>query len=411
VLPLDQTTQRRVTGAFDGTVGDRAERGAAEFETLPMPSEKDEAWRYVDVTVDLDGFRIAVEPGSPLAASQVAGALSGETGRALNVDGHTLEAQGSDGISVRPYREARVDLGFGGPSDRFGALHDAFSFDGVTVEAPAGASGMAIVEVQAVTSGVVAVPRLAISAGEGAALAVVVIQRSPDGIAALVVPSFEIAADAAAQVGVTVVQEWGDTTVAVARHRMRAGRDAHLGLSEAGFGGYYSRLHLAVDLEGAGAGARIDGVYFGDENQTLDYRYFIRHAARSTTSEMFLKGAVADDARSVFSGLIRIEKEGQKANAHQTNRNLVLSDGAQAHSVPNLEILADDVRCGHGSAVGPLDEEQRYYLMSRGLDPGRADRLQVKGFFEEALIRFPHRGLDAFLRSVAMAKYAGVVAS
>jgi len=123
---------------------------------------------------------------------------------------------------------------------------------------------------------------------------------------------------------------------------------------------------------------------------------------------MFLKGAVADEARSVFSGLIRIEKEGQKSNAHQTNRNLVLSDGAEAHSVPNLEILADDVRCGHGSAVGPLDEEQRYYLMSRGLDPERADRLQVKGFFEEALVRFPHRSLDLLLREIAMAKYAAV---
>jgi Fe-S cluster assembly protein SufD len=77
--------------------------------------------------------------------------------------------------------------------------------------------------------------------------------------------------------------------------------------------------------------------------------------------------------------------------------------------VPNLEILADDVRCGHGSAVGPLDEEQRYYLQSRGLDRDRADRLQVKGFFEEAILRFPHRGLDARLRDTALTKYAGVM--
>jgi Fe-S cluster assembly protein SufD len=125
---------------------------------------------------------------------------------------------------------------------------------------------------------------------------------------------------------------------------------------------------------------------------------------------MFLKGAVADHAKSVFSGLIRIEKEGQKSNAHQTNRNLVLSDGAEAHSVPNLEILADDVRCGHGSAVGPLDEEQRYYLQSRGLDRPRADRLQVKGFFEEAIQRFPYRVLDSHLRGIALDKYAAVMA-
>ena len=105
---------------------------------------------------------------------------------------------------------------------------------------------------------------------------------------------------------------------------------------------------------------------------------------------------------------VRLEPEGQKTNAHQTNRNLVLSDRAEAHSVPNLEILADDVRCGHGSAVGPLDEEQRYYLMSRGLDRSRSDRLQVKGFFEEALLRFPDRRHEPELRARMMQKYARV---
>ena len=87
----------------------------------------------------------------------------------------------------------------------------------------------------------------------------------------------------------------------------------------------------------------------------------------------------------------------------------MLSEGAEAHSVPNLEILANDVRCGHGSAVGPLDDEQRYYLMSRGLDRARADRLQVKGFFEEVLARFPHQGLEPPLRKAVMAKYAGIM--
>jgi len=118
---------------------------------------------------------------------------------------------------------------------------------------------------------------------------------------------------------------------------------------------------------------------------------------------------VGDQSRSVFTGMIRIEPEGQKTLAHQTNRNLVLSEGSEAHSVPNLEILANDVRCGHGSAVGPLDAEQRYYLMSRGLDPAAADRLQVKGFFSEVLARFRHQALESPLRSAVMQKYAGVM--
>ena len=95
--------------------------------------------------------------------------------------------------------------------------------------------------------------------------------------------------------------------------------------------------------------------------------------------------------------------------ARYKGRNLVLSDGAEAHSVPNLEILANDVRCGHGSAVGPLDDEQRHYLMSRGLGRLRADRLQVKGFFADVLARFPRAGLEPPLRDAVMAKYDGIV--
>jgi len=375
-----------------------------------MPSEKDEDWRYVHLGVDLADFGLVDAPGTAMASSDVETALGDGDGRALNVDGHTVDAVGADGITIASVADHPADLGFGEPRDRLGALHDAFSFDGVVVSAPARAKGSVFVDLQAVTPGVVAAPRLIISAGQEASLSVVVLQRSADGVPALVLPSFEVSGGQASRIDVTVVQNWGDEITAVARHRMQCGRDGSLGLAEAGFGGRFSRLDLSVDLAGAGAGARIIGAYFGDGSQTLDYRYLMRHSALSTTSEMFLKGAVADDSRSVFSGLIRIEPEGQKSDAHQTNRNLVLSDGAEAHSVPNLEILADDVRCGHGSAVGPLDEEQRYYLMSRGLDPDRADRLQVKGFFEDAITRFPRRELDGLLRSIAMAKYERVSA-
>ena len=142
-------------------------------------------------------------------------------------------------------------------------------------------------------------------------------------------------------------------------------------------------------MQGTGSVADVVGAYFGEEQQTLDYRYFMRHIGTNTRSDMFLKGAVEDEARSVFTGMIRIEETGQKTEAFQTNRNLILSDGASAQSVPNLEILANDVKCGHGSTVGPLDANQRYYLMTRGLGPARADRLQVHGFFEEALVKLP----------------------
>jgi Fe-S cluster assembly protein SufD len=120
---------------------------------------------------------------------------------------------------------------------------------------------------------------------------------------------------------------------------------------------------------------------------------------------MHLKGAVEDEALSVFTGMIRIETTGQKTEAFQTNRNLILTKGASAQSVPNLEILANDVKCGHGSSVGPLDEDQRYYLMSRGLTPDVADRLQVRGFFEEVIAEIPHADLAPWIRDRINAKY------
>ncbi|HEX5631417.1 MAG TPA: Fe-S cluster assembly protein SufD, partial [Acidimicrobiia bacterium] len=406
VLSIDRTTHERVTAALPAAQRPRATAGWDAFAAMAMPSEKEENWRYVHPGVTLAEYSLAEAPGSPLTATL---GMTGVAG-AVSVDGHTVAARSGEGVAVSGWSDTvaagqPVDAG-----DLFEALHEAFAGDGIVVEVAKGSrpSEPVMIDLQAVTPGVAALPRLRIVAGATSEVAVVVHQRSPDGLAALVVPRFEIEAGSGARVFLTVIQDWGDATAAMARHHYVAGRDSTVGLAEAGIGGRYSRLHLTVDLVGDGAAAQVVGAYFGDGSQTMDYRYFLRHAARSTTSEMFLKGAVAGESRSVFSGLIRIEPEGQKTNAHQTNRNLVLSDQAEAHSVPNLEILADDVRCGHGSAVGPLDEEQRYYLMSRGLDRSRSDRLQVKGFFEEALLRFPDRRFEPMLRDRMMNKYSRV---
>jgi Fe-S cluster assembly protein SufD len=267
------------------------------------------------------------------------------------------------------------------------------------------ASETILIEVVAETSAAVSFPRVVVVADEMAEASVIVHLRSPEGVDAIVVPHLEVVAGDASNVKVSVVQNLGTTTRSIARCRAVVGRDAGLALAEAGLGGALSRLHLTVDLEGRGSSANIVGAYFGDNQQVLDYRYFMHHAGLNTSSNMFLKGAVEDEALSVFTGMIRIDEEAQKTDAYQTNRNLILSEGAAAQSVPNLEILANDVKCGHGSTMGPLDQEQRYYLMSRGLDPKRADRLQVRGFFQEALAKFPHPNLVQPLAEWINAKF------
>jgi Fe-S cluster assembly protein SufD len=145
-------------------------------------------------------------------------------------------------------------------------------------------------------------------------------------------------------------------------------------------------------------------VYFGSRSQMLDFRTLQDHAAPRTRSELLFKGAVEANAASVYSGLIRLREEAQKAEAYQTNRNLVLSEGAKAESIPNLEILANDVQCSHGSTVGPIDDDQLYYLGTRGIAPDAAERLIVLGFFDDVFSRLPHSGLVAPLRRAVVDK-------
>ena len=419
--PLTAETHERVIASLPPWWQERSLQGLAAFEKLEMPDPREEVWRYVDLDVDITDFRLPLAAGDPMGGDDsILGVLGDVAGHAVSVDGVTMTADGDDAHVTVASMAGAGDLeglaaamtgGVPADLDIFAAAHQAFGTDGVVIAAGAGRAieRPVLVDMQVTVAGSIALPRLVVIAHPGSEVWVVAHLRSPDGVPILALPQFDLVTGANARVGLTVVQQWGDQTVAAAQHRLRAGRDAFVELDEAGMGGQFSRLHLTIDLEGRGADARVLGAHIGDGDRTLDYRAFVNHAAPNTTSEMFLKGAVGDTAKSVFTGLIRIEPEGQRSNAHQTNRNLVLSEGAEAHSVPNLEILANDVRCGHGSAVGPLDEEQRYYLMSRGLDRARADRLQVKGFFEQVLTRFRHRELEPRLRQEIMSVYDGIV--
>lgn len=381
----------------------RAAAAAALAET-PMPDSADEIWRYIELDFDLDEYAPVVAAGPPLgddplmeiadpavSARIVDGSWVGED---LDEAGITLGSLGRGGAAKPELVESVIaDSGLDAVHDRFALAATAFGADGALVHVPAGAvaAGAAYLDVQAVQAKTASFPRLVIAADDGSEASVVVHLRSPDGVDLVVVPQIVAAVGANAVLSITVVQDWGDATSAVGNANAVVGRDGTLRFAEVGLGGELSRLHLGVTMQGDGSSAEIVGAYFGEEHQTLDYRYFMRHVGRNTRSDMFLKGAVEDEARSVFTGMIRIEETGQKTEAFQTNRNLILTEGASAQSVPNLEILANDVKCGHGSTVGPLDANQRYYLMTRGLGPERADRLQVHGFFDEALVKLPHQ--------------------
>ena len=166
----------------------------------------------------------------------------------------------------------------------------------------------------------------------------------------------------------------------------------------------YARVRTDVKVIGQGASTRQIALYFADDTQMHDFRTLQDHVAPKTTSDLLFKGAVQDTAKSVYTGLIRIGHEAKGSVAYQTNRNLTLSEGAWAESVPNLDIETNDVKCSHASTIGPIDDEQRFYLESRGIPPEVAERLVVLGFFDEVLGQLPVGPLAAELRAQVAAK-------
>lgn len=416
---LNVDALQRATAGNPAWLKDRRTAAFELYEKLDMPSSVEEIWRYVDLDFDLRAQQLVFAgswpegaPSSPAldAISNRAGTMRLGSGAVVHADHASAAlfggltdalAAGSEQVEHHLLRSIEPDL------DIFAAAHAAFSSDAACVLVPARTAIEApfVIDVRADAAGSVTFPHVLIVAGDSSQASVVVRYASPDGVPLVVVPQVEVIAGDNTNVSLSIIQEWGSETRAVAHQRMVAGRDTTIRFAEAGLGGALSRLHLTVDLMGRGSNAEVLGAYFGDGDQVLDYRYFMHHAGTNTSSNMYLKGAVEDDALSVFTGMIRIDETAQRTDAFQTNRNLILSDGAAAQSVPNLEILANDVRCGHGSTVGPLDPEQRYYLMSRGLTRERADRLQVHGFFNEALLRFPEPAVAGPIADAITRKY------
>ena len=162
-------------------------------------------------------------------------------------------------------------------------------------------------------------------------------------------------------------------------------KDSNLTLHNISTGAALSRSRMDIDLLGNGSEFSLDGIYFGEETQIHDNRVFVNHLGKNTSSNMITKGVLGDQSSSIFTGTIHIAEGAEKTESHQENRNILLSEEATAQSVPNLEILCDDVICSHGSSVGPIEENIYHYVMSRGIKKVDADKLLIKGFFNEVI--------------------------
>ena len=291
--------------------------------------------------------------------------------------------------------------------DAFTELNTAFMRGTAVVSVP---SGVEVADPILVLhwfdgEGTAAFPRTVLRAGADSQVTVVEHQTSAD-VSALVDLVVQIDVSDAARLRYVNVQNLGPRVSQIGYQNSRVGRDASLTSSVVALGGDYARVRTDSLIDGKGGSAQLNAVYFADGERMHDFRTLQDHAAPSSTSDLLFKGAVQDHGRSVYSGMIRVRKEARGTNAFQTNRNLVLSEGASAESVPNLEILTEDVKCSHASAVGPVNEEQRYYLESRGIPPEQAERLIVVGFLGEVLDRLPTPTLVAGLRATIARRLA-----
>ncbi len=187
-------------------------------------------------------------------------------------------------------------------------------------------------------------------------------------------------------------QRWQGNVYHLLRQKAKLETNAQLITLTVNLGSQKSRSEIETELAGSGATAYIYGLTIGDGKQSFEQHTLQDHKATHTTSDLLFKTALLDSAYAVYSGLIKVEKQAQRTDAYQANRNLLLSDKAKADTLPKLEILANDVRCTHGATVGPIDPEQFFYLISRGIEDKVAKQLLIQGFFDEVLGRIKSNG-------------------
>ena len=363
------------------------------FETTGLPTPSDEVWRYAPLgDLGLERFNVPSAP-TVVPDSLFASELSRRAGRVIRVvDGFCVDTGAAlEGVSVEVDQTndslAGESLLQRYESDTFALLNAALAPGATVIRVAAGVNVAEPIVVLNESSAGSSFPRTQIVLGRGAS--VTVVEYFEGGTNALVVPVSEYRLEDNASLQLITYQRLDSTAWHVARTTGFLGRDARLHQAVVGLGAHYDRSRNDAELLGAGSSNELRTTFLGSGTQVHDFRTRQFHVAPRTTSTLLSKGAVADESRCVYTGLIEIEKGAKRTDARQTNHNLLLSPHAHADSVPNLDIRENDVMCAHASSVGPLDELQRWYLESRGVSREDAQRLLIQGFFYEMLAALP----------------------
>ena len=401
------------------------------YESLPMPSFQDEAWRRTNYQtirwdeaqkrIPANGANISTVPAyrlEPLVGE-------GEGGRLVFVDGklvdytfnESVKAQGvvfADLISACKSHEAVVRANLMNkavlPSDgKFAALHGALWNYGAVLYVPRNkAIEVPFHIVIYNTHSGANFGHILIILEENAQATVQVEYASADTTEhATYIGVTELLVGDSANLKYVALQDWNRNTYEFSHQRARVGKDANLDWIIGNMGSKLTKAQLEIDIDGYGSNARMSGFFFADKDQLFDLDTQQNHNAPRTTSDLLFKGAAKDNARTVWQGMIKSLPNMQKIDGYQVCRNLMLNTEVRMDAIPGLEIEADDVKCSHAATFGTLEEHILFYLMSRGITRPQAQLMVIDGFFDELLQRVPFERVRERLQEAIEAKILG----
>jgi Fe-S cluster assembly protein SufD len=399
------------------------------FESLPMPTRKDQPWRFSNVDLlDLTRFNFSAEMNEDdrrnvlkysIGLDEFAGRMifAGDQLIERDVVSDQLKQRG---VIFQPLERAMIEhadlfrkhfmsqpatLG----SAKFAALHQALVSSGTFLFVPRGVEIEQPIEIfhWLRGDGVSVFPHLLLVADESAKVTVIEHFRS----CARRAPGFacgvnDLIAGPGAKITYVCAQGWGENVRALQMNTTSVDRDAAATSLNLHFGSRYSRFESLSRLIGEGARSDLLAVAVAQGEQEFDARTLQDHVSPRTASDLLYKNALDDRARTTFGGLIRVEPQAHFTDAYQKVRNLLLSDDAEANSMPGLEILADNVRCTHGATSGQIDEDELFYLRSRGIPIKAAQRLIVAGFLNEVIQRLNQPAIAEYLNRMVEEKFA-----
>lgn len=401
----------------------------AKFESFPSPNRKDQAWRFSSVdALDLSRYtqpaRLTQIERDEILDRSVG--LDLVAGRLIFADDQLVrqdplpETLLKRGVLLMPLEWALLEhedlfrkhfmaqpaaLG----SAKFAALHEAFVNSGTFIYVPRGVEVELPIEIFHWLHGENAAvfPHTLLIADELSKVTVIEHFRSAhperSGFACGV---NDLVAGKGAKINYICAQNWNEKVLSIQINATTVERDASALSLNVHLGGAYSRFESLSRLAGEGARSDLLAVSVADGTQEFDARTLQDHLSPHTTSDLLYKNALTDRTRNTFGGLIRVEPHAHFTDAYQTVRNLLLSDDAEANSMPGLEILADNVKCSHGATSGQINEDEMFYLLARGIPPAVAKQLLVSGFLNEVVDRLDHPAITNLVHELIEAKFA-----